>query len=85
MTKRAPVSPTNYAPFEPLKFTDSKEFEERLAYVKALSCEEGNLVKRSVQVFICLEQRGEAGVEENVSSTGDVESSTYIRFYTLQK
>lgn len=41
-----------YAPFEPLKFTDSKEFEEMLAYVKALSCEEGNLVKKSASVYL---------------------------------
>lgn len=50
-----------------------------LAYVKALSCEEGNLVKKSASVYLPRAE-GEAGVEENVNSTGDVESSLIFDF-----
>lgn len=64
-----------------LKFTDSKEFEEMLAYTKALRLEEEGLVMKSKSVYLPRAER-----KSQYEKIGrDIEPFTYIEFNSWPK
>lgn len=64
-----------------LKFSDSKEFEEMLAYTKALRLEEEGLVMKNKSVYLPRAER-----KSQYEKIGrDIEPFTYIEFNSWPK